>query len=211
MYRTTMALGIALIAVTGCRTAQVESDTGVPAPPPADAEAAIVPTGTELQVELSQELNANENEVGDQFTAVVKEDVSASGQVIVPQGSEVMGRITGIDGSDRVGDQAALRLAFETIKINGTTHAFNADVTDVDVSTRDRAGIEDVGEKAAVGAAAGAVLGAVIGGSLKDILVGGALGAGTGTIISLGLGEVEAALPAGTELMLRTTRQVAMR
>jgi hypothetical protein len=78
----------------------------------------------------------------------------------------------------------------------------------VDVSTTDRA-TGDVREKAAVGAAAGAVLGAVIGGSLKDILVGGVLGAGTGTIISLGMGDLEASLPQGTEMTLRSTTRVA--
>jgi hypothetical protein len=210
MTRTSMLLGLSLAALTGCSTAAVESDASIPPPPPG-TEAAIVPAGTQVQVELAEEINANEDDVGDTFTAVVTEDVSVNGEVLVPAGSEVMGRITGLDDSDHAGDQAAVRVAFSTIAINGRTHEFNAEVTDVDVSTTDRARTDDVQEKAAVGAAAGAVLGAVIGGSLKDILVGGVLGAGTGTIISLGLGEVAATLPEGTELTLRSTTRVAMR
>jgi hypothetical protein len=63
-----------------------------------------------------------------------------------------------------------------------------------------------------VGAAAGAVLGAIIGdGDLRDILVGGALGAGAGTIISLGRGDIAHELPAGTHMLLQTTDRVELR
>jgi hypothetical protein len=70
--------------------------------------------------------------------------------------------------------------------------------------------VGDTIEKVGAGAAAGAVVGAIIGGSLKDILVGGALGAGAGTIISLGTGDQQNSLPAGSELDLRVTQRVAM-
>jgi hypothetical protein len=205
MKKTAMFLVLAFVGLTGCSTAAVESEQGMP---PAGARDAIVPTGTMVQVELSEEVNANDNDVGDTFTATVTEDVMVDGEVVVPTGSQVTGRITGLDDSDHVGDQAAVRLAFESVQVNGQTHAFSAEVTEVDVSTTDRA-TGDVREKAAVGAAAGAVLGAVIGGSLKDILVGGVLGAGTGTIISLGMGDLEASLPQGTEMTLRSTTRVA--
>lgn len=209
MTRHFAAAAVAVLALAGCRTASVESDVPGAAQPPAGAAAAIVPTGTEMAVELDQSLTAKDNKVGDTFTATVTSDVSRNGVVIVPQGSKVTGQITGVDGSDNVGDQAAIRIAFQSIEINGQTHAFSADVTDVDVSVGDRTRIGDTTEKAAVGAAAGAVIGAIIGGSLRDALLGGVLGAGAGTIISLGVGDVESALPRGTELTLRTTTAVS--
>jgi hypothetical protein len=46
---------------------------------------------------------------------------------------------------------------------------------------------------------------------LSRILLGGAIGAAAGTIISLGVDEVEALLPAGTRMTLQTTRSVALR
>jgi hypothetical protein len=211
MRKTFAAATVAFLALAGCRTAQVESDVPGAAQAPEGAASAIVPSGTELVAELDQSLSAKDNDVNDTFTATVTNDVSANGVVVVPQGSKVTGRITGVDGSDRVGDQAALRVAFESIEINGMTHAFSADVTDVDVSVTDRARIGDTTEKAAIGAAAGAAIGAIIGGSLRDALLGGVLGAGAGTIISLGVGDVESALPRGSELTLRTTQNVAAR
>jgi hypothetical protein len=41
--------------------------------------------------------------------------------------------------------------------------------------------------------------------------VGGALGAGAGTIIALGMTDDQARLPAGTVMTLETTQQVALR
>lgn len=206
--RTFVAATAAVVLLTGCRTASIQSDTAAPAPPPG-AAAAVVPTGTQLVVELDETLTTKSNRVGDRFTATVKEDVRVGSNVVAPAGSKVAGIITGVDDSDRIGDQAAMRLAFESITVNGRVHAFNAEIMEVDVDLTDRARVGDVREKAGIGAAAGAVLGAVIGGSLKDILVGGVLGAGAGTIVSLGLGDVEAALPAGTDITLRTTQQVS--
>ena len=209
MNRTFAASALAFFALAGCSTAAVESDPGAVAPAPPGAAAPIVPTGTTLTAELDETLSTKSNKVGDRFTATVKEDVSVSGSLIVPQGSKISGLITGIDPTDRIGDQAAMRIAFESITVNGRVHAFSADVSEVDVSLQNRAGVGDVQEKAGVGAAAGAVIGAVIGGSLKDILVGGVLGAGAGTIVSLGLGDVEAALPQGTDLKLVARRPIS--
>lgn len=200
------ATALAVSTLVGCRTADVESDVVLPAPP--GAAPAVVPAGTMLNVDLDQTLTADGTEVGERFTATVDEAVTTSG-VTVPKGTKVTGVVTGIDDSDRLGDQGAIRLAFESIELDGQPHAFSAEVTDADVDITDVARVGDVTEKAGIGGATGAVLGAIIGGSLKDILVGGVLGAGAGTILSLGLGDVESALPKGTDLTLRTTSRVA--
>jgi hypothetical protein len=55
------------------------------------------------------------------------------------------------------------------------------------------------------------VLGAVIGGGdVSKILGGAAIGAAAGTVISLGMGEVDAVLPAGSKMTLQTTQQVTL-
>lgn len=43
---------------------------------------------------------------------------------------------------------------------------------------------------------------------MTGALVGGALGAGSGTAVSLGTGEVQSELPAGTMMTLRTTQPI---
>jgi hypothetical protein len=212
MQRTIVAAVLATCALAGCRSGDV--GVGNPAPEMGTAQPApadVLPVGAVFDVELDQTIDTEESEVGDRFTATVKDPVVRNGMTMIPAGARVHGRITGLDDSDHIGDQAAIRLDFETITFNGRTHPLRADITDADIEFEGVAGIEEVAKKAGIGAAAGAALGAIIGGDLKDILVGGALGAGAGTVVSLGLGEVEAALPRGTDLTLRTTQSIEVR
>lgn len=208
-------LAIAAVALLGaCRTARVETGPGPgpgaqPAPLPT---ANAIPAGTLMTVELDQTLSTKRSRVGDRFTARVTTPlVAADGRVVVPRGAVVSGTVTGLDDSDHLGDIAAIRIYFDRLMLRGRTYPFEAEVVDTDVrlEPEDR---RRIAERAALGAAAGAALGAIIsGGELEEILLGGALGAGLGTIISLGVGDVEAALPAGSAMTLRTTRTVRLR
>ena len=214
--RTTLAAAVlGVFTLVGCRSAEVA--TGAPVPEwddaqPAAGDANTVPMGTQFVVELDETIDTDQSEVGDRFTATVKDAVELNGRTMIPAGAKVHGVITGLDDSDDVGDQAAIRLNLESIEIEGDSHPLRADITEADVELENVADVEDIAKRAGVGAAAGAVLGAIIsGGELKDILVGGALGAGAGTIISLGLGDVDAALPRGTDLTLRTVQPIDLR
>ncbi|MFW6078735.1 MAG: hypothetical protein ACODAE_03895 [Gemmatimonadota bacterium] len=199
---------VAVAASGACRTAEVETEPDVqPAPRPATADA--VPAGTLFRVELDQTIGTERNRVGDRFTATVAEPLIArNGEVVVPAGARIHGVITGLDESDRIGDQAAIRIDMERISFRGRSYPFSAGVVDTDVELDEDT--RELAERAAIGAAAGAALGAIIGGDLEDILIGGALGAGAGTVISLGLGRVDAELPRGTEMTLRTTREIRL-
>lgn len=200
-----------VVASAGCRSAEVTTMESIPAPALPPANASYLPAGTDLVVELTQTLSTDDSRVGDRFTATVKEPlVARNGEIVVPRGAVVTGVVTGLDPSDRIGDQAAIRLAFESLTIGNQVYPLRAAIveTDVDVSTN---GLGDVAQEAGIGAAAGAALGAILGGDLSDILSGAILGAGAGTIISLGTGDVDAALPRGSDLTIRTTGQIAMR
>jgi hypothetical protein len=209
MKRILVLASATFFVLTSCRTAQVE--TGPETGGVFTQTRASLPAGTTIVAELDNTLSAEDNEVGDRFSMTVKDDVMNGSTVVVPEGSKINGRITGLKDSSRNDDQAAIRVDFDNISIDGRAYALNAEVTDVDTDFLDRARTGDVSRRAGIGAAAGAVLGAVIGGSLKDILVGGVLGAGAGTIISLGMGDVENTLPRGTDLTLRTTQRIALR
>lgn len=209
--RSRLTAAAALLLTLGaCRTADVETDGTIgaqPAPPTANA----IPAGTLLRVELDQTIGTDRNNVGDRFTArVTRPLIAQNGQVVVPEGARVFGVVTGLDPSTRVGDQAAIRVNFDRIEVyEGRRYPFSADVVDADVEAVGQ--LEEGAVGAVTGAVAGAALGAIIGGDLEDILIGGALGAGAGTIISLGIGRVDAELPAGTDMTLRTTRTVELR
>src|SRR5690606_17614263 len=108
--------------------------------------ASYLPAGTDLVVELTQTLSTDDSRVGDRFTATVKEPlVARNGEIVVPRGAVVTGVVTGLDPSDRIGDQAAIRLAFESLTIGNQVYPLRAAIveTDVDVSTN---GLGDVAQ-----------------------------------------------------------------
>ena len=200
------------LASFGCaRQASVESsDTTMPAARPATA--ATLPAGTTLHARLDDSLGTDRSKVGDRFTATVTSAVTAeNGATVVPAGAIVRGTVTGLDDSDRVGENAYIRLDFESLSFDGRDYAFDANVVATGLEKQGDTRSETV-KKAGIGAAAGAVLGAVVGDmELKNIVLGAAIGAAAGTVISLGAGDVEAVLPAGSELTLRSTELVSLR
>lgn len=215
MYRTITALTVATLAAAGCgRQVSMATDTEpLPEQPqvvPTDANA--IPAGTRLEVTLDQSLGTRTSSVDDEFSATVRAPVVAqNGQVVVPAGAKVTGRVTGLQKSERAGQAAAIRLDFQRLTFGGRSYPFEARIVATDLEERSATRDETLRD-AAAGAAAGAVLGAVIGeGELQSILIGGAIGAAAGTVISLGLGDVDAVLPAGTEMQVQATQLVALR
>jgi hypothetical protein len=199
---------LALAALAGCSTANVESS---PAPErgnaiPADATA--LPAGTRFEVEMDETVGTEHSKVGDQFRAHVDEAVVATdGSTVIPEGANVTGIITGL--SEAEGDNpAVIRLDFTTLGFGGQTYRLDASITDVDVGIWDS--VKSAKTEAGIGAAAGAALGAILGGDLLDVLVGGALGAGAGTAIALGLDD-DASLPEGANLTLETIERQGRR
>ena len=215
MRKIAPTLVLAALVATACaRNTQVESAGDVAVTPsvtPTDSR--TIPSGTTLQVRLNENIGTKTNKVGDTFSATVVNAVTASnGATVVPAGATVQGKITGLDDSDHAGEPAAIRLDFETLDINGTKYPFEAAITATELKTTGQDTREETLKKAGVGAAAGAVLGAIIGeGDLKKILLGGAIGAAAGTVISLGTGDVEAVLPSGSTMTIRSTEAVALR
>ena len=202
----------ALLLAACARQASVEStgDVAISANP---ADSRSIPSGTTLEVTLDNEIGTKSSKVGDTFSATVTNAVVATnGATAVPTGSRIYGKVTGLDNSDRVGEPAAIKVDFERIVVNGVSRPFYAKVTATNLATRGADSRDDTIRKAGVGAAAGAILGGILsGGDLDKILLGGALGAAAGTVISLGMGDVEGVLPAGTTMQLTTTRTVALR
>jgi hypothetical protein len=168
-----------------------------------------------MQVKLNQSLGTESSRKGDSFTATVINPVIAQdGFIAVPEGSLLRGRISGIRISSIPGEKSVIRLAFEDLQIRGKTYPVTASISNVVPVDKHAipATTASTVRNAAVGAPAGAAIGAVIsGGELSKIIMGGILGAGTGTVISLGAGGTEAVIPAGSTFTVRTNDQVVVR
>ena len=213
MLRTALAVAAA-VAVAGCASRQVEVESGGEVIAPATSTSSnVLASGSIMEVQLNQSLSTETNKVGDTFTAnVVGNVTTSSGAVIIPAGSVVYGKVSALDDSDHPADQALIQLAFSTIRVNGRDYPFTANVTNVAEVKQTTKNSETVAKSAATGAAIGAAIGAIIKGrDLEAILKGGAIGAAAGTVISLGVGDVEHVIPAGTRMTIQATQQVTLR
>src|SRR5690606_38873683 len=151
-------------------------------------DASMLPANSLVTAELNHTLSTRTSRVGDRFTARVTETIRAqNGEIVIPEGAVINGTITGLAASEHAGDQALIRINFESMQVAGRALPSSAGV--VDAEARLEGERRRAARGAVAGATTGAVLGAVIrGASLSNVLRGAAIGAGAGTVISLGLG-----------------------
>jgi hypothetical protein len=146
-----------------------------------------LPEGTNILVRLSQPLSTNDTETGTPFKAVVTRNVYNGGNLIIPIGSEMRGRITYVSQGHHIGPHATLRLRPEAVILpDGTAYHLYAQVAETDANgtrTDDEGGIQTTThyKKDAVEYGAAAGTGAIVGG-----VVAGPVGAGVGTLVGAG-------------------------
>lgn len=179
-----------------------------PAPQPRTVTRSV-PTGTTFAIRMNDELSTKTSKAGDAFTATLSDPiVDADGTVLVPAGATVRGRVTAVAASGRVGQTAAIKLAFEAISFGGESYPLQASVESADVQQKTRTSAGETAGKVAAGAAAGAILGQVLGKNTESTLKGAAIGAAAGTAIAMGTQDVDAVLPRGAEVVIRLDQPI---
>jgi hypothetical protein len=171
----------------------------------------MLPAGSDLKIRLDQRLSAKDSHVGDAFDATVTNDIiAADGRVTVPAGAMVYGHVTGLDPATTFDGRAVIRLDFDRLTFDGRDYPFSAAIMNVHPEMSNLTS-NQTAHAAVIGAAAGAVLGAVLGGpELDKILAGSVLGAAGGTVVGLGKGDIEGALPSGTIMTIRASQDVTL-
>jgi hypothetical protein len=172
-----------------------------------------------VRVRLNQELNSEENRIGDTFTTTTVDPIySKSGVQLAPQGSTINGRVTNVVRAQKDGKPATMDVVFTSIRLpNGVTRAINGSLTDVSESTAksdNEGGVS--GHKTSHrnikfiggGAAGGALIGAIAGGG-KGALIGAGIGAATGLIGGKLKKGHEVKVKSGTEFGVILNRAVS--
>jgi hypothetical protein len=173
---------------------------------------ATAAVGTTFAVALNETLSTETNRVGDAFSATLREAIrSADGQVVVPAGAVVRGRLTQVDKSGHVGETGVIALAFESVSFDGRSLPLTGTVVKANPQRKNRSSTQSQVGKAAAGAAAGAVLGRVIGKDTKGTIAGAVIGAAAGTAIAMGTADVDVVLPAGSDLVIRLDEPLEVR
>ena len=181
------------------------------APPPAEAPSPaltsspapvprVLAAGTVLPLVLDATVASNTSQVGDRVVATLAEDISEDGRVLLPAGTEVMGRVTVAKQSGRVKGRARLVLEFDEVRDGG--RGSRVEASPVDVTAESSKGQD--AKIAGGAAAAGAVIGAITGGG-KGALKGTAIGGAAGGAAVLATRGKEVVLEAGTSVSVKLT------
>jgi len=168
--------------------------------------------GTSIRVHLLERLSTSDAELGQPFRTRVASDVLQGGQVLIPAGAEIDGRVVQVS-SGHAGGHGTMRLQPETIILpNGTRYRLRAEVTGTPgsrthvvgegtIRADSRAKRDEVEYGGAVGA--GLVTGAIVAGPV-GALTGSLIGAGAITVHLL-VSHPQATLETGTTLLFTTT------
>ena len=164
-----------------------------------------VPPGTNLEVELLDNLSSAENAAGDAVSARVAHDIVVSGQVLIPAGSTVSGRVTAARGLEKIGGRAVLRVEFNSLDLpTGSTSIQAAFYRECRSETNHEVALAGVGS-------GGALLGRLSQSAARDTAVGAVDGGVAGTAIAAGAKAQEIVLPAGSRLALHLQGKTTIR
>jgi hypothetical protein len=178
---------------------------------------APVPAGTVLMVRLETTLATFSNRPGDPFRGSINQPVIVHGQMLIPAGTVVEGRVTKVSEPRRISGRPTIGILPEAVIFpDGQRYYLDATLTDTNIPGSD---VNDEGQfkgsghdrhdtvETGGGVAGGMLIGGLVGGP-PGILVGGFIGAGSGSGFWLAKHR-SAILPAGTELTLELKRPMA--
>lgn len=162
-------------------------------PEPPEPVEVTVPAGTAVAVRLLDTASSHESAVGQSVTAEVVDDVAAGGEVAIPAGATVVGRVSEAH-QPGIGGQARIAVDFVSVELpSGDTVPFSATLSAIGKSERGKDVATIVG-----GTAAGAILGHQVEDGDEGKVIGGIVGGGIGTAIAKGTKGQPVVLPAGT-------------
>jgi hypothetical protein len=173
--------------------------------------------GTTIRVKLLQRLSTAEAETGETFRTTVASDVLQGGEVLIPAGAEIDGRVVEVS-SGHAGGHGSMRLRPETVILpGGARYHLYAETTGTP-GTRTHVGSEgtilpdsrlkrdsiEYGGAVGTGAATGAIVAGPVG-----ALTGGLIGAGAITAHLL-ISHPQATLETGTTLLFTLTETLSL-
>ena len=177
----------------------------------------VMSAGMRIRVRLMDDISSGRTEKGQPFRSKVSADVEQNGQILIPVGSEIDGRVVDVS-TGHFGGQGSMILRPERVILpDGSSYHLNAVVTQTPMS-RTHVGSEGVirandnikrdsleyGGAVGVGVVAGATLGGPVG-----ALAGGLVGAGIVTVHLL-VNHPQARIDAGDVLVLTLTENMRL-
>lgn len=177
-------------------------------------DSSILITGTEFEVELLDTLSTKFNEKGDTFRARFFRDVRFRRGVIIPEGTQLHGRISHLKRAGRIRGRAQMSLRFEELRLlDGRTIPLEATLIGIDqrVSEKLKNGEGTIEEGSSKGKDMGKIAKTSAVGALIGVVTGGKRGGGVGALggAAVGLGRV--LLTRGKDAQIKTRTRLRLR
>jgi hypothetical protein len=170
------------------------------------AKPITVPEGTVITVRLRQAVGSKISNTGDSFEASMADPVSVGKNVVIPEGSDVIGTVVDAKALGRFKGGARLQLTLNSVTVKSGKY-------DIETTAPMRA-LKGKGKRTAImvggGAGVGAVIGALVGGG-KGAAIGAGVGAGAGTAGTAFTGNKNITLPAETLLEFKLVKPVEIK
>jgi BON domain len=159
-------------------------------PPPADANAApqtaappspvieTIPAGAVISVRLIDSLDSARNRPGDIFRGTLHAPIRVAGQIAVPAGAGVEGRVVEDTQAGHFKGRSELGIALTKLVFNHRAYALRTRDVVRSTGARGKGSAETVGG----GGAFGAIIGAIAGGG-KGAAIGALAGGGAGAVV----------------------------
>jgi hypothetical protein len=157
-----------------------------------------VPAGTTLAIRINQHISVKHNHAGDRFSGEVVDPVEVNGNVVIPKGAEVGGRIDEAHRRGHFKGRSVLELRLTSIELNGNRYALD---THDNVHTKKGKGRRTGGFIGGM-TGAGMLIGGLASGGV-GLAIGGAAGAGAGTLIAGTTGNRDIEIPSESIVRFR--------
>jgi len=161
-----------------------------------------VPAGTEIAVRTDQSIDSQSANEGQLYPAEVEQDVAdASGNIVIPKGSQAELTIRSVNGGGGVTGSSEVALGLDSVNVNGNSYR----VSTQDVQQQGNSGIgknKRTAEMVGGGAVLGTLIGAIAGGG-KGAAIGAIAGAGAGAGAQVLTRGKAVKVPAETTLRFR--------
>jgi hypothetical protein len=139
--------------------------------------AVTIPAGTRISVRTIDAIDSTKNRVGYRFQASLEQALWIDGNMVVPKGADVYGRLDESKETGTFTGRSQLKLQLTGIVVHGQTLPLLTGEYEVSGKSK----TESTAKRAVGGAAIGTIIGALAGGGK-----GAAIGAGTGAGVGAG-------------------------
>jgi hypothetical protein len=176
-----------------------------PAPDPATAPKPItIPSGTVLNVLLSQAIEVDAAQAGQTFKSLLDDPVMMNGKVIVPRGASVVLQAAKVEQAGKMKGADKITLKANSIAFGGKKY----DIVTTAVEQKGSGEGKKTTRKLVGGTGLGAIVGGIAGGG-TGAAIGAAAGAATGAIMA-SQGTEHLKLPAETRLQFTLNSAVTV-